>query len=104
MNGRINERLEVASGGKSAILIAAAGTPARCRATAGLEGGGSEQGSHKIATLGFGTGIRTRNGGFLGDGIRIEDAVVHDGVPIEDRIIPSPPAPHAPRIAPQDRE
>jgi len=103
MNGRINERLEVGRLAESpAILIAAAGTPPRCRATSGSwVGSGSEQGSHKIATSGLG-----KPGSVPGAAVSWGTVSVSrtrwstTALPIEDRIIPSPPAPHAPRIAP----
>jgi hypothetical protein len=60
--------------------------------------------SHDVGTSGSGTGIRTRGGGLLGDGVCVEGAVVHYGVQIQDRIIPLPSTPRPPRGTPQDRQ
>ncbi|NLX94698.1 MAG: hypothetical protein GXY83_00840 [Rhodopirellula sp.] len=60
--------------------------------------------SYDGVTRGSGTGLRTRTGGLLGDDVRIEDAMVHYGIQIEDRITPLPPTPQASKIRPQDRE
>ena len=50
-------------------------------------------GSQRTSTPGSGSGIRTRGGGLLGDGVSLSGSVVHYGVQIQDRIIPHP-TPH----------
>lgn len=59
-------------------------------------------GSQRENTPGSGVGIRTRADRLLGDGVSLENAVVHYGVQIEDRIGPPPPKP--PIIYPPRRE
>lgn len=47
-------------------------------------------GSQRSTTPGSGAGIRTRSGGLLGDGVSLGGTLVHDGVQIQDRIVPHP--------------
>jgi hypothetical protein len=56
-------------------------------------------GSDRIDTPGSGAGIRTRRGGLLGDGVSLSGTVVHYGVQIQDRIVPTP-KPRPPRPEP----
>ncbi len=46
--------------------------------------------SQHTSTPGSGSGLRTRTGALLGDGVSLSDAVVHYGVQIRDRIVPQP--------------
>jgi hypothetical protein len=45
-------------------------------------------GSERTGTPGSGSGIRTRGGGLLGDGVSLGGTLVHYGVQIQDRIVP----------------
>jgi hypothetical protein len=47
-------------------------------------------GSQRAATAGSGSGIRTREGGLLGDGVSLEGTLVHYGVQTGERIVPAP--------------
>ena len=47
-------------------------------------------GSRRTTTPGSGSGIRTRSGGLLGDGVSSGDVVVHYGIQVEQRIVPPP--------------
>jgi hypothetical protein len=47
-------------------------------------------GSQRSGTPGSGAGIRTRGGGLLGDGVSLGGTLVHYGIQIQDRIIPTP--------------
>jgi hypothetical protein len=47
-------------------------------------------GSRRSTTPGSGSGIRTRAGGLLGDGVSLSGVVVHYGVQVEERVIPRP--------------
>jgi len=63
-------------------------------------------GSQRSGTPGSGAGIRTRDGGLIGDGVSLGSAVVHFGVQVRDRIIPMPkprPIPYQRNIQPQQR-
>jgi hypothetical protein len=47
-------------------------------------------GSDRSRTPGSGSGIRTREGGLLGDGVSLESALVHYGVQVGVRVVPQP--------------
>ncbi|HUT10511.1 MAG TPA: DUF6569 family protein [Thermoguttaceae bacterium] len=47
-------------------------------------------GSERSGTPGSGAGIRTRDGGLIGDGVSLGGTVVHFAVQVRDRIIPLP--------------
>jgi len=57
-------------------------------------------GSFRSETLGSGAGIRTRNGGFVGEGVSLGDVLVHFGCQTEERFVPVTPPPPPP---PPDR-
>jgi hypothetical protein len=57
-------------------------------------------GSQRVHTPGSGAGIRTREGGLLGDGVSLDDTLVHYGVQVEHKHVP-PPMP--PRPIPMPR-
>lgn len=57
-------------------------------------------GSQRATTAGSGAGIRTRADRLLGDGVSLDDSLVHYGVQIEDRIVPPPRPPKPPIIYP----
>jgi len=63
-------------------------------------------GSERTGTPGSGAGIRTRDGGLIGDGVSLGGTLVHFGVQVRDRIIPPPkprPMPYQRNIQPQQR-
>jgi hypothetical protein len=61
-------------------------------------------GSETAGTPGSGSGIRTRRGGLLGDGVSLDGALVHYGVQLGERIGPRPkPGPPIIYPAPQQR-
>jgi hypothetical protein len=47
-------------------------------------------GSHRAGTPGSGSGIRTRQGGLLGDGVSLDSVLVHYGVQSGEQIVPRP--------------
>jgi hypothetical protein len=47
-------------------------------------------GSERAATPGSGSGMRTREGGLLGDGVGLSSALVHYGVQIGKSVVPQP--------------
>jgi hypothetical protein len=63
-----------------------------------------QAGSQRVATPGSGTGIRTRGGGLLGDGVSLDSTLVHYGVQTQDRIVPLPPRPIIPGPEPRIRD
>jgi len=59
-------------------------------------------GSQRSRTPGSGSGLRTREGNLLGDGVSLDDAVVHYGVQVGQRVLPEPgPRPRPPIIYPR---
>jgi hypothetical protein len=59
-------------------------------------------GSQRTSTPGSGSGIRTRDGGLLGDGVSLDRVLVHYGVQIGQRLVPNPrPHPRPPFIYPE---
>ncbi|MGA2066989.1 MAG: DUF6569 family protein [Thermoguttaceae bacterium] len=59
-------------------------------------------GSDRSRTPGSGSGLRTREGGLLGDGVSLEGVVVHYGVQVGQRVVPQPePRPQPPIIYPR---
>ena len=58
-------------------------------------------GSQRDSTPGSGSGIRTRSGGLLGDGVSLASSLVHYGVQTETRIIPMPGPLPGPRPRPR---
>ncbi len=63
----------------------------------------SRVGSERSGTPGSGSGIRTRGGGLLGDGVSLTGNLVHYGVQVEHRIIPMPVPMPRPLIYPRQR-
>ena len=47
-------------------------------------------GSERAGTYGSGSGIRTREGGLLGDGVSLDDVLVDYGVQRGQRVVPQP--------------
>ena len=79
------------------------GTPATAQqqeAAIGFFRSIQQAGSQRAATPGSGAGIRTRGGGLLGDGVSLDQAVVHYGIQIQDRLLPLP-LDHPPRPLPR---
>jgi hypothetical protein len=58
-------------------------------------------GSDRANTPGSGQGIRTQEGGLLGDGVSFDDTLVHYGVQVGGRVVPQP-KPRPPIIWPRD--
>lgn len=60
-------------------------------------------GSFRSETPGSGAGIRTRGGGLLGDGVSLNDVLVHFAVQTEERFVPKPKPPEPPEPLPPPR-
>ena len=60
-------------------------------------------GSQRANTPGSGAGIRTRDGRLLGDGVSLDNTLVHYGVQVEERIVPLPEPRPMLRPMPLDR-